>query len=146
MSFGRNRESADTYPRTVQPGPKVALIDEKTSSDGEIFAHAFRQWDIGALLGKRTWGGAVGYVDRGPLLDGGEVFVPEFGTADDNGRWIIEGRGVEPDIVVEQDPVAVLQGHDPQLERGVQELMRRLPPAATGLPRRAPAPVRTGAP
>jgi tricorn protease len=146
MSFGRNRESADTYPRMVQPGPKVALINEDTSSDGEIFSHAFRQWKIGALIGKRTWGGAVGYVDRGPLLDGGAVFVPEFGTADENGRWIIEGRGVDPDIVVEQDPVEVLKGHDPQLERGVQELMKRLPPAAAGLPRQAPAPVKTGAP
>jgi len=146
MSFGRNRQTPGTYPRTVQPGPKVALIDEDTSSDGEIFAHAFRQGNIGALIGKRTWGGAVGYADRGPLLDGGVVSVPEFGTADADGRWIIEGRGVEPDIVVEQDPIDVLNGHDPQLERGVQELMRRLPPSPAGLPRPAPAPVKAGVP
>ncbi|MGB6306870.1 MAG: S41 family peptidase [Steroidobacteraceae bacterium] len=143
-SFARNHQAADTYPRVVQPGPKVALINEDTSSDGDIFAYQFRQWKIGALIGKRTWGGAVGITDHGPLLDGGIVFVPEFGTADANGRWIIEGHGVDPDIVVEQDPVEVLKGRDPQLERGVQELMKLLPGAPAGLPQRAAPPVKTG--
>jgi tricorn protease len=145
-SFARNHQTTDTYPRVVQPGPKVALINEDTSSDGDIFAYAFRQWKIGALIGKRTWGGAVGITDHGPLLDGGVVFVPEFGTADEKGQWIIEGHGVDPDIVVEQDPVEVLKGHDPQLERGVRELMKLLPAAPSGLPQRAAPPVKTGVP
>jgi tricorn protease len=145
-SFARNHEATDTYPRVVQPGPKVALINEDTASDGDIFAYAFRQWKIGALIGKRTWGGVVGIAEHGPLLDGGSVFVPEFGTADENGRWIIEGHGVDPDIVVEQDPVEVLKGHDPQLERGVSELMKLLPAAPAGLPRRAAPPVKTEVP
>jgi tricorn protease len=144
-SFARNHETAETYPRVVQPGPKLALVNEDTCSDGDIFAYMFRQWQIGPLIGKRTWGGAVSILDHGPLLDGGMVFVPEFGTADENGRWIIEGHGVDPDIVVEQDPVEVLKGHDPQLERGVQELMKRLPATPSGLPRRAAPPVKTGA-
>jgi len=137
-TFARNREAADTYPRVVQTGPKVALINEETASDGDIFSNAFRQWKIGPLIGKRTWGGVVGITEHGPLLDGGTVFVPEFGTADADGHWIIEGHGVDPDIVVEEDPVAVLNGHDPQLERGVEELMKMLPRAG-GLPPR-PAP------
>ena len=141
--FARNHETTDTYPSVVQPGPKVALINEDTSSDGDIFAYAFRQWSIGTLIGKRTWGGAVGITDHGPLLDGGKVFVPEFGTADENGHWIIEGHGVDPDIVVEQDPVEVLKGRDPQLERGVEELMKHLPSAPSGLPKRSAAPVKT---
>jgi tricorn protease len=145
-SFARNHEAADTYPRVVQPGPKVALINEDTASDGDIFSNAFRQWKIGTLIGKRTWGGVVGIADHGPLLDGGAVFVPEFGTADENGRWIIEGHGVDPDIVVEQDPVEVLKGRDPQLERGVQELMKLLPASPRALPRRDAQPVKTQAP
>jgi tricorn protease len=96
-------------------------------------------------VGKRTWGGVVGITEHGPLLDGGTVFVPEFGTADAQGRWIIEGHGVDPDIVVEQDPVEVLKGHDPQLERGVAELMQRLPALPSGLPNRPAAPIKTEA-
>ena len=144
--FARNHDAADTYPRVVQSGPKVALINEDTASDGDIFSNAFRQWKIGLLLGKRTWGGVVGITDHGPLLDGGTVFVPEFGTADADGHWIIEGHGVDPDIVVEQDPVEVLGGHDPQLERGVAELMKLLPATPTGLPLRPAPPVKTMAP
>ncbi len=145
-SFARNHATTYTYPRAVQPGPKVALINEDTSSDGDIFAYQFRQWKIGELIGKRSWGGAVGITDHGPLLDGGIVYVPEFGTADENGHWIIEGHGVDPDIVVEQDPVQVLGGHDPQLERGVAELMRQLPAQPSGLPPRPASPIKTEAP
>jgi tricorn protease len=141
--FGRNHAAAGTYPSVVQPGPKVALINEGTSSDGDIFSYQFRQWKIGRLVGKRTWGGVVGISDHGTLLDGGKVFVPEFGTADENGRWIIEGHGVDPDIVVEQDPLAVLNGHDPQLERGIQELLKLLPATPGGLPRRPVSPIKS---
>ena len=144
--FARNHDVADTYPRVVQGGPKIALVNEDTASDGDIFSNAFRQWKIGQLVGKRTWGGVVGITDHGPLLDGGTVFVPEFGTADAQGHWIIEGHGVDPDIVVDQDPVEVLAGHDPQLERGVAELLKRLPAVPTGLPQRPPPPIKTGGP
>jgi tricorn protease len=72
-----------------------------------------------------------------PALDGGVVCVPEFGTADENGHWLIEGRGVDPDIAVEQDPVEVLNGHDPQLERAV---------VPAGLPRPPAAPAQPGVP
>jgi tricorn protease len=144
-AFARNHEVPDTYPHVVQTGPKAALINEDTASDGDIFSNAFRQWKLGLLIGKRTWGGVVGVTDRGPLLDGGTVFVPEFGAADADGHWIIEGHGVDPDIVVDQDPVAVLDGHDPQLERAVEELMKLLPAAPGGLPERPAPPIKTEA-
>lgn len=72
--------------------------------------------------------------------------MPEFGTADENGRWIIEGHGVDPDIIVEQDPVEVLKGRDPRLERGVEELMKLLPANPVGLPRRSAPPIKTEVP
>jgi len=141
--FARNRDFPMTYPRVVQAGPKVALINEETASDGDLFANAFRQWKLGPLIGKRTWGGVVGIANRGPLLDGGSVFVPEFGAADAGGQWIIEGHGVDPDLVVEEDPIAVMKGRDPQLERGVDELMKLLPAVPGSLPARPAPPVKT---
>ncbi len=139
-NFGRHQDLASTYPQAEQSGPKAALVNEATASDGDLFANAFRQWGIGPLIGKRTWGGVVGIADHGPLLDGGRIFVPEFAAADAQGRWIIEGTGVAPDIEVEQDPVEVLRGHDPQLERAVTELLARLPAEPGGLPKRPTAP------
>ena len=83
--YVRNQSLVGTYPGMVQTGPKVALVNEDTASDGDIFAYQFRQQRIGTLIGKRTWGGVIGIDDHGPLLDGGRVFVPEFGTANENG-------------------------------------------------------------
>ena len=143
--YARDQSAVGTYPRVVQTGPKVAIVNEDTASDGEIFAYQFRRQNIGMLIGKRTWGGSVGIEDHGPLLDGGMVFVPEFGNADENGQWIIEGHGVDPDIVVEEDPVQVAEGHDPQLERAIEELLEVLSKNPGGLPPRPVPPVKTKA-
>lgn len=143
LNYARNQSIPGTFPRAVLVGPKAALINEDTASDGDIFAFQFREWGLGKLIGKRTWGGVVGITDHGPLLDGGAIFVPEFGYADARGQWNIEGHGVDPDIVVEEDPTQVLKGNDPQLERGVAELMKLLPSEPKGLPPRPSAPVKT---
>ena len=82
----------------------VCILNETSASDGDIFPYMFRQAGLGPLIGKRSWGGVVGITGRGPLIDGGRVFVPECGTNDVAGNWIIEGHGVDPDIVVENDP------------------------------------------
>ncbi len=143
LDYSRGSAVPSTYPTEVMAGPMVALINETSASDGDIFPWQFRNAGLGPLIGKRTWGGVIGINDRGPLLDGGLVFVPEFGTADANGQWAVEGEGVTPDIEVEQDPVAVISGSDPQLARGIAEVMNRLPATAQPLPQRPASPVKT---
>jgi tricorn protease len=124
--FSRNSDFASTYPSTVFYGPMVALLNETSASDGDIFPAMFKQAGLGPLIGKRSWGGVIGITGHGSLIDGGQVNVPEFGFADVNGNWIIEGHGVDPDIVVENDPQSVIAGRDPQLERGVQEVLKAM--------------------
>ena len=85
----------------------------------------------------------VGISGRGPLLDGGTVYVPESGTNDAAGNWVIEGHGVDPDIVVENDPKSVIAGRDPQLERGIEELVKLMDAKAMKLPPRPADPVKT---
>ncbi len=75
-------------------------------------------------------------------MDGGVVNVPEFGFASAKGEWIIEGYGVDPDIEVENDPKSVAEGRDPQLERAVAEVMKKLQAGAVKLPPRPAAPVK----
>jgi tricorn protease len=142
-SFDRVSEYPGTYPNEVFYGPKVCLINETSASDGDIFPYMFRQAGLGPLIGKRTWGGVVGITGRGPLLDGGTAFVPEFATASADGKWVIEGHGVDPDIVVENDPLSVISGRDPQLERGIAEVMKALEANPKKLPSRPPDPVKT---
>jgi tricorn protease len=85
----------------------------------------------------------VGITNRGNLIDGGLVYVPEFGTNAVDGSWIIEGHGVEPDIEVEFDARDFLEGRDPQLERGIQEVLRRMEEEPRQLPTRPADPVKT---
>jgi tricorn protease len=138
--FDRVDRQTGTYPDSVFYGPKVCLINETSASDGDIFPHMFRQAGLGPLIGKRTWGGVVGISDRGPLLDGGEVFVPESATASPEGKYVIEGHGVDPDIVVENDPASVIEGRDPQLERAIAEIQKALQANPKNLPSRPPDP------
>lgn len=141
-TFGAISDRPGTYPDTVLHGPMVCLLSETTSSDGEIFAYHFRRMGLGPLIGKRTWGGAVGYANTGPLLDGGFVGVPMEGTCGPDGHWIIEGEGVYPDLEVDNDPKALLAGRDPQLERAVAELLKTMAEHPMNLPRKPADPVK----
>jgi tricorn protease len=104
----------------------AAILDEYSSSDGDIFPYMFRQAKLGPLIGKRSWGGVVGINGGVPLMDGGNINVPTSALANVDGQWVIEGHGVDPDIEVENDAASVLAGKDPQLERAVQEVMNQM--------------------
>ena len=142
-TFGRT-SGFQTYPRATFLGHLVCLIDEGSSSDGDIFPAMFRQSGLGKLIGKRTWGGIVGITDRGMLMDGGTVNVPEFGNTEPGGAWTIEGHGVEPDLVVDNDVAAVLAGRDPQLEAAIDDLLGALAREPRPVPVPPPPPVKTG--
>ncbi len=143
VEYDRLDKQTETYPDAVFYGPKVCLINETSASDGDIFPYMFRQSGLGPLIGKRTWGGVVGISGRGPLLDGGQVFVPEAATGSVAGQYVIEGHGVDPDIVVENDAASVIDGRDPQLERGISEILKALQANPKVLPPRPPDPVKT---
>jgi tricorn protease len=145
MDFGRISDEGFTYPSVVFYGHMVCLLNEGSGSDGDIFPAMFKQSGLGPLIGKRTWGGVVGISGRGPLIDGGQIFVPESGTGSVEGEWIIEGHGVDPDVVVENDPKSVLAGRDPQLERGVAEVMKKVETEPRRLPKKPAGPIKTQA-
>jgi tricorn protease len=142
VQFSRTVEDGSLYPDGAFNGPMAALLNENSASDGDIFPAMFRQAGLGPLIGKRSWGGVVGITDHGQLIDGGHVNVPEFGFANLTGEWVIEGHGVDPDIEVDNDPRSVIQGKDPQLERGVAEIMKKLKDKPFAWPKRPPDPVK----
>lgn len=107
-------------------GPKVMIINERAGSGGDLLPYMFKAAKIGPLVGTRTWGGLVGTWDTPPFVDGGRFVAPRGGFFDANGQWAVEGEGIAPDIEVIQDPKAVMEGHDPQLEAAVKEALRLL--------------------
>jgi tricorn protease len=142
MQFGRTFEDPFPYPDGVFIGPLACLLNENSSSDGDIFPAMFKEAGLGPLIGKRSWGGVVGITNHGQLMDGGTVNVPEFGFANANGSWVIEGHGVDPDIDVENNPKSVIDGKDPQLERAGANIMERLKKNTPRYPERPAAPVK----
>jgi tricorn protease len=100
-------------------GPKVMLANEQSGSGGDALPWLFKSLQIGPLVGKRTWGGLVGIGQIPVLMDGGAVTSPSVAFFSPKGVWDVENHGVDPDYVIEQDPKAVSEGHDPQLEKAV---------------------------
>lgn len=108
-------------PENVLFGPMVLVINEYTGSNGEYFATAFRVKKMGKIVGMRTWGGAVGIEPHQDLADGGTVTPPQFAPYSPwTMEWYFEGRGVEPDVEVQNLPSDVLQGNDPQLDKAIE--------------------------
>jgi tricorn protease len=142
-TFGRTT-GYRPYPQALFHGHLVCLLNETSASDGDIFPAMFRRAGLGKLVGKRSWGGIIGITNRGMLLDGGTVNVPEFGNTEPGDAWTIEGHGVDPDIVVENDVTALLAGRDPQLEKGIEILLAQIAASPRSLPTPPPAPVKTG--
>jgi tricorn protease len=142
LDYGRNVDFTGTYPNETFLGHLVALCNGTTASDGDIFSHMFKQAKLGPLIGVRTWGGVVGITSWGPAIDGGEISVPQFASASPEGQYVVEGHGVDPDIVVEQDVAAQLEGKDPQLDRGIEELRKAITAAPVKLPPRPADPVK----
>jgi tricorn protease len=117
------RDTADVpWPPVGVYGPKVMIVNELAGSGGDAFPWFFHREKIGPIVGTRTWGGLVGIGGGQPLRDGGFVTAPGFAffSSDNDGEWIVEQHGVDPDYVVPQRPDLVVSGHDPQLEKAIE--------------------------
>ncbi|MBL0165010.1 MAG: PD40 domain-containing protein [Xanthomonadales bacterium] len=145
LDYGRGAELTGTYPQQTFVGHLAALCNGTTASDGDIFSYMFKQAKLGPLIGTRTWGGVVGINDWGPLIDGGTTNVPQFASANTQGQWVIEGHGVDPDIVVEEDVTSTLAGRDPQLDRAIAEIKAQMAADPVSLPTKPADPIKAPA-
>ena len=140
VTLGVNRENGvGTEPNEVLNGPKVALLNHWSASDGDIFPFLFKQYGLGKLVGTRSWGGVRGIRGNWDMMDGGYITIPEDALYTPDSKWAVENHGVDPDIEVENMPADLLAGHDAQLETAVDLLMKQIAGKPPGLP--APPPL-----
>ncbi|MPZ54361.1 MAG: peptidase, partial [Acidimicrobiia bacterium] len=111
------------FPAHAPVGPMVALANELAGSDGDIFSHSFKRTGLGPLIGTRTWGGVVGIWPQQTLMDGTVTTQPEFGYWFDDVGYQVENYGTDPDIEVFITPEDYAADRDPQLDRGVTEVL-----------------------
>ena len=133
MDANRQR-SPTTIPQQLLVGPKACLLNHFSASDGDIFPFYFRKYGLGPLIGTRSWGGVRGIRGEWRLLDDGYITIPEDALYGLDSQWVLENRGVEPDITVDDSPADWLAGHDVQLEAGVKYLLEQLQQHPEGVP------------
>jgi tricorn protease len=135
----------DVNPGGTHLGPKVALCDKYSASDGDLFSYRFKYNKIGPLIGTRTWGGVVGYSGTIPCIDGGSIITPAYAPyAADGSGFIIEGHGVDPDIVIENDPHKEYLGQDDQLNKAIEVALDLLKTQGKKVPPIPPFPDKSG--
>jgi len=124
--FAQRDGLPSTSPTAGIYGPKVMVVNESAGSGGDALPFYFKQRKLGPLVGTRTWGGLVGTLGIPSTIDGGGITAPTLAFYNLAGKWDVENVGVTPDIEVEITPAQAKQGHDPQLERAVQEALKML--------------------
>jgi len=138
----------DDIATPVNPAPpvKVMLINELNGSAAETGAFMFKLAKVGPIVGKRTFGGGIGpYYFTPPLIDGGQIRLPNRAAYDPSGTtWGVENVGVAPDFDVEITPADVIARRDPQLEKAVEVALAQVSKNPLFVPKRPPFPVHPG--
>ena len=121
-------------------GHLVVLCDDHTASDGEAFAEGFRRLGLGKVIGTRTWGGEIWLSFDNVLEDKGIATAAEEGVYGPEGKWLIEGHGVEPDIIVDNLPHGTFLGGDAQLRQAIEVLRQEIKQSPVEAPPPPPYP------
>ncbi len=127
-------------PPTAFAGHLAMISNGYAGSGGDALPYYFEYYDLGPVVGTRTWGGLVG-ISRGiRLMDGGGVTFPEFGLFDLEGHWAVENHGVDPTVPIDNLPEQEIAGRDPQLEKTVEVLLQKIKEEPVELPSAPPFP------
>lgn len=123
----RNFTHPTPVPTKMLLGPKVLLINKYSASDGDLFPYAFEHYKLGTVIGTRSWGGVIGISGSLPFIDGADLRKPEFASySSEESKWIIEGHGVDPNIVIENNPYEEYKGVDAQLDKAIEVIKEQI--------------------
>jgi tricorn protease len=104
--------------------PIVLLINEQSLSDAEMTAQGFKSLKLGTIIGNGTYRWII-FTSGVGLVDGSSVRMPAWGCYSLDGKDL-ELSGVQPDIEVINSFSDKLNGNDPQLDRAVEELLKKI--------------------
>jgi tricorn protease len=127
LSYWTRRYSHDqTDPAIVTTAHLACLTNRQAGSGGDMLPMEFQVKGMGPVIGTRTWGGLVGVSMFIGMIDGGGLTAPDYRIYNTKGEWVVENEGVQPDIVVDLDPVEMSNGHDAQLMKAVEVLLEQI--------------------
>jgi len=114
------------YPGSTSTGQYVVISNEYNGSDGEAFVEHFKARKLGTVVGVPSWGGLVGIVNAQKTIDNGTVWQSNNAFYGQEGKWLVENHGADPDIWVEDDPASAMAGHDRQLEKAMEVVLQQI--------------------
>ncbi len=125
--YWTRRNSVDqTIPYLAVTAQMALLTNRYAGSGGDELPYEFRWNKMGPIIGTRTWGGLVGISMFIKLIDGGGLTAPDYRIYNDKGEWVVENKGVVPDIIIDMDSKKMSEGYDSQLMKGVEEVMKKI--------------------
>ncbi|TDQ30142.1 S41 family peptidase [Tenacibaculum caenipelagi] len=128
-SLKNHKKFKENYPfneraiLSVNTKPMVALCNENSYSNAEIFSHAFKNLGLGKLVGQPTFGAVIS--TGGKRLQNGMIRMPFR-------AWYVKktGENMEneapavPDYLVKNAPGWKARGEDAQLKKAVEVLLQ----------------------
>jgi Tol biopolymer transport system component/C-terminal processing protease CtpA/Prc len=120
------REGKLTQQSNFSPGDKpiVLLINEQSLSDAEMTSEGFKTLKLGKIIGNETYRWII-FTSGIGLVDGSTVRMPAWGCYTLEGKDM-EMTGVQPDILIVNSFDDKLNGRDPQLDKAIEEILKRL--------------------
>jgi tricorn protease len=106
--------------------PVVLITNEVTLSDGEMTANGFKALKRGQIVGNTTYGWLI-FTTSVRLMNGGSFRLPFWGCYTLDGQDLETGGGVTPDILVINDLNHDLKGEDPQLDKAIEVILKKIP-------------------
>jgi C-terminal processing protease CtpA/Prc len=104
--------------------PIVLLTNEQSLSDAEMTAQGFRALKLGTIIGTGTYRWII-FTSGAGMVDGSFVRLPSWGCYSLDGKNL-EFNGVSPDIEVPMGFEDRINKRDPQLQRAIEEILKKL--------------------
>jgi len=125
MNFEPRGQKMGGEPLFKWQKPSVVLISEGNYSDAHMFPYAYRALGIGKLIGMPVAGtGTAVWWEK--MIDDKTVFgIPQIGMRTVKEGKLMENFQLEPDIKVKNDPGQTNAGQDQQLQKAVEDLLKK---------------------
>jgi C-terminal processing protease CtpA/Prc/Tol biopolymer transport system component len=124
-NFKHTYPFSERLPLASWTKPSIALCNQNSYSNAEIFSHAYQNLEIGKLVGNPTFGAVISTGGQG-LIDGSYVRIPFRGWYNHRTEKNMDFVPAIPDITVLNAPDEKAKNTDSQLKRAVDELLADL--------------------
>jgi tricorn protease len=116
---------SERLPLAAWTKPSVAICNQASYSNAEIFSHAYKELGLGKLVGIPTFGAVISTGGQ-TLIDGSYVRVPFRGWFVKSSEKNMDFTPAMPDVVIDNYPDEKAKGKDSQLQTAVNELLKTL--------------------